>query len=147
MLVRTLALDLGDRRIGVAVSDETGTLASPVATLQRVGPKKDLQKIAELVRTLEAQEVVVGLPLNMDGSEGPQAAKVRAFMAGVSRRVDVPVVARDERLTSVAADEVLRERGVVRTKRKQVIDQVAAVLILQEHLDARRRASAMESAD
>ena len=145
--MRTLALDLGDRRIGVAVSDETGTLASPVATLQRVGPKKDLQKIAELVRTLEAQEVVVGLPLNMDGTEGKQAAKVRAFMAGVSRRVDVPVVARDERLTSVAADEVLRERGVERAKRKQVIDQVAAVLILQEHLDARRRASAAESTE
>lgn len=145
--MRTLALDLGDRRIGVAISDETGTLASPVATLQRVGPKKDLQKVAELVRTLEAQEVVVGLPLNMDGSEGPQAAKVRAFMAGVSRRVDVPVVARDERLTSVAADEMLRERGVQRRKRKDVIDQVAAVLILQEHLDARRRAPAVESTD
>jgi putative holliday junction resolvase len=142
--VRTLALDLGDRRIGVAVSDETGTLASPVATLQRVGPKKDLQKIAELVRTLEAREVVVGLPLNMDGTEGPQAAKVRAFMAGVARRVDVPILARDERLTSVAADEVLRERGVVRRKRKDVIDQVAAVLILQELLDERRRVSSVE---
>jgi putative holliday junction resolvase len=144
--VRILALDLGDRRIGVAISDETGTLASPVATLHRVGPKKDLQKIAELVKTLEAEEVVVGLPLNMDGSEGEQAAKARAFMAGVSRRVTVPVVARDERLTSVAADEVLRERGVLRKKRKDVIDQVAAVLILQEHLDERRRAASAEKA-
>jgi putative holliday junction resolvase len=144
--VVTLALDLGDRRIGVAVSDETGLLASPVATLQRVGPKKDLQTVAELVRQHEAEEVLVGLPLNMDGSEGPQAAKVRAFMGGLARRLGsaVPVVARDERLTSVAADELLRERGVARGKRKGVIDQVAAVLILQEHLDERRRTARAE---
>jgi putative Holliday junction resolvase len=144
--VRTLALDLGDRRIGVAVSDETGTLASPVATLQRVGPKKDLETVAGLVYSHEAREVVVGLPLNMDGSEGKQAAKVRAFVSGLERRLGpgVPVVARDERLTSVAADEMLRERGLERRKRKGVIDQVAAVLILQEHLDERRRVARAE---
>ena len=143
--MRTLALDLGDRRIGVAVSDETGTLASPVATLQRVGPKKDLLTVAALVREHDAQEVVVGLPLNMDGSEGPQAKKARAFMAGLERRVSVPVIARDERLTSVAADELLRERGVLRSQRKPLIDQVAAVLILQEYLDGKRRLAPAEA--
>ncbi len=138
--MRTLALDLGDRRIGVAVSDETGTLASPVVTLQRVGGKKDFESVGQLARQYEVQEVVVGLPLNMDGSEGPQAEKVREFMVRLERRLGMPVRPRDERLTSVAADELLQERGMDRHKRKGVIDQVAAVLILQEHLDERRAA-------
>jgi putative transcription antitermination factor YqgF len=136
--VRLLALDVGDVRIGVALSDETGTLASGLATLKAAGPRKDAQSVASLVREHGAGEVVVGLPLRLDGSLGPQGEKVLAFVERLRRVLRVPVVTRDERLTSVAADERLAEAGVRRRDRKARIDQAAAALILQELLDERR---------
>lgn len=135
--VRLLALDVGDARIGVALSDETGTLASGLVTLKAVGPRRDAQAVASLVREHGAGEVVVGLPLRLDGSLGPQGEKVMAFVERLRRVLRVPVVARDERLTSVAADERLAEAGVRRRDRKARIDQAAAALILQEVLDER----------
>ena len=137
--VRVMALDVGDVRIGVALSDETGTLASGLVTLRSVGPRKDAQAVAALAREHDVGEVVVGLPLRLDGSLGSQAEKVVAFVERLRRVLRLPVVTRDERLTSVAADERLAEAGVKRRDRKARIDQAAAALILQEHLDERKR--------
>jgi putative Holliday junction resolvase len=136
--VRLLALDVGDARIGVALSDPTGTLASGLLTLGCVGPRKDAQAVAALVREHGAGEVVVGLPLRLDGSLGPQGEKVLAFVERLRRALRVPVVTRDERLTSVAAGERLAEAGVKRLRRRARIDRAAAALILQEHLDERK---------
>ena len=136
--MRYLGLDVGDRRIGMALSDETATLASPLPTFVRVGPRQDVRRIAELVRVHEAGGVVVGLPLNMDGTRGPQAEKVLGFCEALRARTAVPVLARDERLTSVEAEEILSSRGVARKDRKGRVDALAATLILQEYLDHRR---------
>jgi putative holliday junction resolvase len=137
-----MSLDVGDVRIGVALSDETGTLASGLVTLRSVGPRKDAQALAALAREHGVGEVVVGLPLRLDGSAGPQAEKVLAFVERLRRTLRIPVVTRDERLTSVAAGERLADAGVKRRFRKALVDQVAATLILQEHLDDRRAAAA-----
>ena len=135
--MRILALDLGDRRIGVALSDETGTLASPLATLTRTGGRKDAAAVALLVRQHGAAEVVVGLPLNMDGTQGEQAQKALVFAEALRRRAGVPVVTCDERLTTVEAEERLREAGLGWRERKRRVDEAAAVVILQEYLDRR----------
>jgi putative Holliday junction resolvase len=136
--VRLLALDVGDVRIGVAVSDETGTLASGLATLRSLGPRKDAQQVAALVREHEVAEVVVGLPLRLDGSQGPQAEKVLGFVERLRRVLRIPVATRDERLTSVAAGERLAEAGVRGRARLARLDQAAACLLLQELLDERK---------
>lgn len=141
--MRYLALDVGERRIGVALSDETATLATGLDTLARVGSRKDAQAIAELVRVHQPAAVIVGLPLNMDGTAGAQAGKVRAFVDGLKRRIAVPIVERDERLTTVEADEILARSGVPRRERGALIDKVSAVVILQEFLDARRAEGAV----
>jgi putative Holliday junction resolvase len=142
--MRVMALDVGDVRIGVALSDETGTLASGLVTLKAVGPRKDAQALAALAREHGVGEGVVGLPLRLDGSLGSQAEKVVAFVERLRRVLRVPVVTRDERLTSVAAGERLAEAGVTGRDRKARIDQVAAALILQEHLDERKAPAAVE---
>jgi len=139
-----MGLDLGDVRIGVALSDETGTLAAGLVTLKAVGPRKDAQALAALAREHGVVEVVVGLPLRLDGSLGSQAEKAVAFAERLRRVLRLPVVTRDERLTSVAAGERLAEAGVKRRDRKARIDQAAAALILQEHLDERNAVAAGE---
>ena len=139
--MRTLALDVGAVRIGVALSDETGTLASGLVTLKAAGPRKDAQAVARLVHEHGVGEVVVGLPLRLDGTLGSRAEEVLAFVERLRRVLQVPVVTRDERLTSVAAGERLAEAGVRRRERRARIDQAAAALILQEHLDSRRPAA------
>jgi len=128
--MRHLGLDVGDRRIGVALSDETAALASALTTLRRRDPRRDAAAVAELAARHEVAAVVVGLPLNMDGTRGPQAAKVLAFADGLRARLDVPVVLQDERLTTVEAEERLREAGLGWRERKRLVDQVAAVVIL-----------------
>jgi putative Holliday junction resolvase len=140
--VRYLGLDVGDRLIGVAVSDETGTLATGQPTLRRVGPRKDVRAVAELVRKHEAGEVVVGLPRRLDGGLGPQAQKVLAFMEDLRPAAKVPVVPWDERFTSVVAEQALVEADVSRRDRKALVDKVAAILILQNYLDYRKLAEA-----
>jgi putative Holliday junction resolvase len=139
--MRLMALDLGEARIGVALSDESGTLASGLTTLRARGPRKDAQQVAALVREHGVGELVVGLPLRLDGTRGPQAEKVLAFVERLRRVAGVPVLTRDERLTSVAASERLAEAGVRGAARKQRLDQAAACLILQELLDERRAAA------
>ena len=138
--MRYLGLDVGDRRIGVALSDETGTLATPLDTYERTGPRKDLKAIGRLVRERGAGEVVVGLPRRLDGEVGPQAQKVIDFMDALRPAVGVPVVPWDERFTSVVARQALTEAGVSRRDRKAVIDKVSAALILQNYLDYRKLA-------
>lgn len=134
--MRYLGLDVGDVRIGVALSDETATLASGILTLRRAGRRRDVAAVAALVREHGAGGVVVGLPWRLDGTLGSQGEKVAAFVRSLRRALGVPVVTWDERLTSVAADERLAEAGVRRRDRKARIDRAAAVLILQEYLDA-----------
>ena len=140
--MRYLGLDVGDRRIGVALSDETGTLATGLPTLGRVGPRKDVRALAELIRRNEVGEVVVGLPRRLDGGLGPQAQKVLAFMEDLRPAAKVPVVPWDERFTSVVAEQALVEADVSRRDRKTLVDKVAAILILQSYLDYRKLAEA-----
>jgi putative Holliday junction resolvase len=132
-----LGIDPGDARVGVARSDPTGFLATPVETLRR--GKGDLAAIARLVREDEAVEVVVGLPRSLSGGEGPAAAKVRAYATRLAERVaPVPVRLVDERLTTVSAEAMLRDRGRKGQQRRAVVDQAAAVMILQHALDTER---------
>jgi putative Holliday junction resolvase len=140
--MRYLGLDVGDKTIGVALSDETATIATGLDTLRRVGPRKDLKAVADLVRAHGAREVVVGLPRSLDGSLGPQAQKVLAFMDALRPVVRVTVVPWDERFTSVVAQNALIEADVSRRDRKAVVDKVAAILILQNYLDYRKVADA-----
>jgi len=135
--VRLLAVDLGEARIGIALSDESGTLATGLPTLRSVGPRKDAHAIAALVRERGVGEVVIGMPYRLDGSVGSQGEKVKAFAERLRRSLRVPVVLRDERLTSVAADERLAAAGVKRRDRRERLDRVAAEILLQEHLDER----------
>ncbi|MDT0188444.1 Holliday junction resolvase RuvX [Microbacterium sp. ARD31] len=132
-----LGVDPGDARIGVASSDPSGFLATPVETVRR--GKGDVRRLGQLVEELEAVEVVVGLPRSLSGAEGPAAAKVREFAARLARRVaPVPVRLCDERLTTVSAESILRDQGRRGAKRRAVVDQAAAVLILQTALDTER---------
>ena len=132
-----LGIDPGDARIGVASSDPSGLLATPVETVPR-GPG-DVARLASLVAELEAVRVYVGLPKSLSGQEGPAATRVREFAQEVAARIDpIPVHLQDERLTTVSAEAMLRERGRKGQKRRQVVDQAAAVLILQSALDRER---------
>lgn len=135
-----LGIDPGDARIGVARSDPSGFLATPVETVARTpGARTDLDRIAALLDEEGAVEVVVGLPRGLSGREGPAAVKVREFAAALARRVaPVPVRLFDERLTTVSAENVLRGQGRKGSKRRAVVDQAAAVLILQTALDRER---------
>ncbi|MBZ5741275.1 Holliday junction resolvase RuvX [Nocardioides mangrovi] len=136
-----LGIDPGDARIGVARSDPSGFLATPVETVRR--GKGDLARIGKILAAEQAEsevvEVVVGLPRSLSGGEGPAAAKVREFAAALARRVaPVPVRLVDERMTTVSAEAMLRDRGRTGGKRRAVVDQAAAVLILQHALDTER---------
>ncbi len=140
--MRYLGLDVGDVRIGVALSDETATLASGLPTLVRVGHRKDVQAIARLVREHGASEVVVGLPRRLNGEVGTQGQKVLSFMDALREAIDLPVVAWDERFTTALAQQTLLEADVKRKARKGAVDKVAAILILQNYLDYRKLADA-----
>lgn len=132
-----LGLDPGDARIGVARSDPSGFLATPVETVRR--GRGDLARLARILAEEEAVEVIVGLPRSLSGGEGPAAAKVREFAAALARRIaPVPVRLVDERLTTVSAEAMLRDRGRTGSKRREVVDMAAAVLILQHALDSER---------
>lgn len=135
-----IGLDIGDARIGVAVSDPGGILATPVETVRR-GPG-DLDRIVSLVASLEAIEIVVGLPRSLSGGEGPAAGRIREVAADLSERVSgIPLRFVDERFTTVTAERVLREQGRKGQKRRAVVDQAAAVVILQHALDIDRESA------
>ncbi len=134
---RRLGVDPGGARIGVAVSDPAGLLATPVETVL-VGPDA-LERLVSLVAELAVVEVVVGLPTTLSGLEGPAAARVRAYAVRLAREVrPTPVRLVDERLSTLSAERALRAQGRKRARRRDVVDQVAAVEILQTALDAER---------
>jgi putative Holliday junction resolvase len=135
-LRRVIAVDLGARRIGVAVTDTMRLAAHPHATLARRGGERDLRAIAAIVRELDAERVVLGLPLSPEGEEGPAAKSARAFAARLRAALEVPVELIDERFSTVEAEEVLLEADLSRAKRRQMIDRIAAAVILRRWLDA-----------
>jgi putative Holliday junction resolvase len=139
--MRYLGLDVGDKRIGVSLSDETATIAGGLETVRRVGRRQDLRAVAETARVHEVGEIVFGLPRRLDGSLGPQAEKVLAFAAELRQVVEVPVVPWDERFTTRIAEQTLIEGGVSRKGRRASVDKVAATLILQNYLDYRKLAA------
>ena len=136
--MRILGLDIGSKRIGVAISDELGFTAQGIETLHCKSPEDDAAAIANLAEKYNVEEIVVGIPYNMDGSAGPQAEKVRAAVERIKQRAKIPMREWDERLSTVAAERVLVEADMSRSKRRKVIDKVAAVIILQGYLDKKR---------
>jgi len=132
---RYLGIDLGERRIGLAVSDELGLVAQGLPTLKRKGARADLAQLGELIQRLGVEEVIVGYPLNLDGTLGEGAEKASAFARELEQAFPVRTILWDERLTTKAAERFLIETGMRRKRRREVVDQVAAVLILQGYLD------------
>jgi len=137
MPVRVLAIDPGTVRLGLALSDPTGVIASPLRVLRRVSPDRDLAAIAALVREHAVEEVVVGLPRRLDGTLDAAAQEARDFAQAVRAAAAVPVRLWDERLTTVAAERHLVAAGLRRQQRRATVDAVAAALLLQSYLDAR----------
>lgn len=134
---RLVALDVGERRVGVAVSDELGLIASPVESVDM--KKRDgMDRLVALIERYDPERIIIGLPLGMSGREGPQAAATRAFAQKLRARIDRTIVFWDERLTTFMADQSLIEAGHRRARRKQHVDAVAAALILQSYLDSQR---------
>jgi len=141
---RILAIDLGERRMGLALSDPFGLTAKGLPTAQRRNKRQDLNFLEVLTRRHGVSRVLVGNPLNMDGSAGPQSAQARAFAEELTRRLNIAVELRDERLTSVEAHQVLAETGADPQDRRGSVDRVAAALLLQGFLDAHRVETAAE---
>jgi len=132
---RILALDPGTKRIGVALSDELGWTAQPLETFERKSLAADIAHINELVRRHEVREIVIGMPVQMNGRVGPAAQSAQQFLEAVQAAVGIPVIAWDERLTTKAAEQMLIEADVSRRKRKGAVDRVAAALLLKSYLE------------
>jgi putative Holliday junction resolvase len=137
--MRTLSVDYGERRIGLALSDPTGLVASALKVISRNDDAQVIDEIAQVVREYEVEHIVVGLPITMKGEAGSKAQIVQAFADTLEKNVSVPVELFDERLTTVSAQRVLIEADVSRKRRKTVVDAVAATILLQHYLDAQRR--------
>lgn len=139
--MRKLGLDVGDKTIGVAVSDELDITAQGVTTIDRVGIRKDAGKVMDYVREYDCDIVVMGLPINLDGSDSVQTEKVREFRTMLENKMrssgmaDVKVEWQDERFTTVIAERVLMEANMKRKSRKEVVDKQAAIIILQSYMD------------
>lgn len=139
--MRKLGLDVGDKTIGVAVSDELDITAQGVTTIDRVGIRKDAGKVMDYVREYDCDTVVMGLPINLDGSDSVQTEKVREFRTMLENKMrssgmaDVKVEWQDERFTTVVAERVLMEANMKRKSRKEVVDKQAAIIILQSYMD------------
>ena len=136
-----LGLDVGTKTIGVALSDVTHTIASGLTTLARTKFAEDARRLLELVDEHEVGGLVIGFPVNLDGTQGPRAQATRAFARNVARLTPLPLLLWDERLTTAAAERSLLEADLSRRRRSQVIDKVAATLILQGALDRMKRLS------
>lgn len=142
--MRKIALDVGDKTIGVAVSDELMLTAQGVTTIERIGIRKDCGRVIDYIKEYCCDTVVVGLPLKLDGTDSPQTKKVREFAEMLTNKMrssgmaDIKIVFQDERLTTVMAEKVLIEADMRRNKRKEVIDKQAAVIILQSYLETVR---------
>jgi putative Holliday junction resolvase len=137
--MRILGIDHGSKRVGLALSDETGTIAQPLQFLPAEPAAQLLHGLKECVAARKVEEIVVGIPRNMNGTYGPAAEKARAFVAALQEVVTVPIRTWDERLTTVQAQRALIETGMRREKRKERVDQTAAAILLQSYLDHPRR--------
>ena len=141
---RKIGLDVGDKTVGIAVSDPLGITAQPVMTLERVGIRKDTGKILDMVKEYECDTIVIGLNLGLDGNDTPQTEKVREFRTMLENKMrstgmkGIECVWQDERFTTVIAERILIEADVRRSDRKKVIDKQAAVIILQSYLDSHK---------
>jgi len=137
--VRVLGIDYGERRLGLATSDETGTFAFPAGVIERTKLARDMAALREVIREREIDRIVLGLPLHLSGREGDAAGAAREFAARIERDLDVPVEWIDERFTTVDAERALREQGISgkrgKRKRKQLVDTTAATLLLRAWLD------------
>ncbi len=130
-----LGLDVGDTRIGVALSDELGVAAHPLCTLTRKNRKVDLIAISDLVSIHKVECVVIGLPISLDGSIGTQAEKVQKFAKRLEHVIDIPIEFQDERFTTAEAEEILHELNKDAKAQKELIDEVSAVIILDDYLN------------
>jgi len=139
--MRIMGLDFGKKTIGVAISDENSITAQPLKTIMRASRNKDMQELKGIIRAFDVSSVVVGLPVNMDGTYGPQSETVLKFIETVKAETGLPVVPWDERLSTMAVNKVLIEGDISRKKRKEVVDKLAASYILQGYLDSRGRLS------
>ncbi|MEG1963845.1 MAG: Holliday junction resolvase RuvX [Clostridia bacterium] len=133
--MRIMAIDYGDARIGIAFSDLLKVIATGYETYFRVNAHKDIYYIADLAKEKEVDTIVFGLPLNMDGSEGARVVKTKKFAEALRAKTTANIVFQDERLSTIEAEDVLIDANVRRDKRKQVIDKVAATIILQSYMD------------
>ena len=145
--MRVMALDIGERRIGVALSDPTAFLARPFGTLPGGGGARSLAKrLRPIIAEEDVGQLVVGLPLRMSGERGPEALSIEKLVADLKRMLDIPIVLSDERLTTVEATRHMIESGTRRSKRRQNVDRVAAAVILQAYLDHERGSETMQTA-
>lgn len=138
MEVRILGLDVGQKRIGLAVSDPLGITAQGLGVLHRRDPDSDLARLLEVAREYQVQKIVVGLPRHLDGRPGDAVPEITALARTLSEALGVEVIFRDERLTTAEAERILLQADVSRKRRRQVVDQLAAVIILQAYLDQRK---------
>ena len=136
--MRVLALDFGERRIGVALSDPTGMLASPLTTLTRGRGGSDVEMVLRLAAENDVAEIVVGMPVSLSGRRGPQANRVARFVDALRRETGIPVLSADERYSTVQAERSLRESGVEPSRERGRVDAAAAAVILQSYLDSKR---------
>jgi putative Holliday junction resolvase len=136
--MRIMGLDMGSHTIGLAISDESGLIAQSLETIKRKSMEEDLKEIIRVIDQFKVEKIVVGLPKNMNGTLGKQAEMVLEWIEGLKKRIPLPVVTWDERLTTVGATKILLEADLSRKKRKKVVDQLAAALILQGFLDQDR---------
>ena len=134
--MRVLALDVGDKRVGVAISDLTQFLARSLKVIQRGPHQEDFAAVARLVEEYEVERVVVGYPRSLDGTVGRQAEKVERYAVGLAKALTVPVLLWDERFSTVSAERLMREAGLRGKKKRERIDAVAAAVILQDYLDS-----------
>lgn len=137
-MTRTLGIDMGQRRIGVAVSDSLGITAQPVGVVARTTPQADLATLSKLAAEHAVSVIVIGLPLTLQGTRGPQAQRVEAFGRALSTAAGVPVAYVDERFTTAEGQRALRAAGASERQQRPIIDRVAAQLILQQYLDMHR---------
>ena len=143
-MARKIGLDVGDKTVGIAVSDELGITAQPYMTLERVGIRKDTGKILDMVKELGCDTIVIGLNVGLDGNDTPQTTKVREFRTMLENKMrstamkGIEVLFQDERFTTVIAERVLMDAGVRREDRKKYVDKQAASIILQSYLDSQK---------